>query len=92
MINSFTPKAWNEFSELLQTDITLARKVNDLILSISQDPVKGIGKPEPLKQSLKGFWSRRISQEHRLVYAVSDRKGVDQKVIIIQCRYHYDYK
>lgn len=89
---SFTPQAWQEFGVLLQWDVTLARKANELIKSIRQDPFKGLGKPEPLKQNLNGFWSRRISDEHRLVYSVEGKKGVDQKVTIIQCIHHYNDK
>ncbi len=62
----------------------------DLIKSIRQDPFKGIGKPEPLRYDLKGYWSRRITSEHRLVYKVTGTRGVDQKCIILQCRFHYD--
>lgn len=89
---SFTTEAWDEFGQLLQTDINLARKVNELLNSIRQDPFRGLGKPEPLKQNLKGYWSRRISGEHRLVYAVEGRKGIDQKVTVIQCKFHYKDK
>ena len=48
------------------------------------------GKPEPLKYNLKGFWSRRIDSEHRLVYKITGEKGIDQKCTILQCRFHYD--
>ena len=67
-------------------------KIKELIKSIKQNPFRGIGKPEPLKHGLKGYWSRRITGEHRLVYRVSGKKGVDQKCTIIQCRFHYDDK
>lgn len=66
------------------------KKINDLIRSIQLDPFKGLGKPEQLKHGLKGYWSRRIDQEHRLVYKVVGKKGVDQKCVILQCRFHYD--
>jgi toxin YoeB len=65
-------------------------KIKDLLKSIRQNPFKGLGKPEPLKYGLKGYWSRRISQEHRLVYKISGKKRIDQKCSIIQCRFHYD--
>ena len=64
-------------------------KINDLIKAAQRDPFKGIGKPEPLKNELRGYWSRRITGEHRLVYAVEGKKGVDQKMTIIQCKFHY---
>jgi toxin YoeB len=85
----FTAHAWEDFGYWIDTDTETAQKIRDLIDSIRQDPFKGEGKPEPLKANLRPYWSRRISQEHRLVYAVSGTKGVDQKVTIIQCRFHY---
>jgi toxin YoeB len=62
--------------------------INDLIKDIKRDPFKGLGKPEPLKHGLQGWWSRRTTGEHRLVYRVSG-KGDDQQIDIAQCRYHY---
>ena len=64
--------------------------IKELLKAIRKDPFKGIGKPEPLKFGLNGYWSRRINGEHRLVYTVMGRKGKDQKCIILQCRFHYD--
>ncbi len=86
----FTRNGWEEFTYWIETDEEIVRKIKELIRSIQNQPFQGIGKPEPLKYSLKGFWSRRITQEHRLVYKVTGKKGEDQKCIIIQCRYHYD--
>jgi len=86
----FTKHAWEDFSYWIDTDEEIVRKIKELIRSIKENPFKGIGKPEPLKYSLKGYGSRRITHEHRLVYKVTGKKGVDQKCIIIQCRYHYD--
>lgn len=88
----FTKNAWEEFSEWMENDPDTSLKIKELIKSIHQNPFKGIGKPEPLKHGLKGFWSRRITQEHRLVCKVMGKKGVDQKVAIIQCKFHYDDK
>lgn len=88
----FTSHAWEEFSYWLETDADTIKKIKELIKSIRQTPFKGIGKPEPLKYDLKGFWSRKISGEHRLVYKVTGKKGVDQVCIIVQCRFHYDDK
>ena len=62
------------------------QSINDLIRDIRRDPFKGLGKPEPLKHSLTGWWSRRITREHRLVYRVSGRNA--ELLEIIQCRYH----
>ena len=86
----FTKNAWEDFEYWIETDKDIVVKIKDLLKSIRQTPFKGIGKPEPLKYGLKGFWSRRITQEHRLVYKVSGKKGIDQKCAIIQCRFHYD--
>lgn len=87
---SFTPNAWEDFGYWIDNDLDVVARIKDLIKSIRQDPFKGIGKPEPLRYDLKGYWSRRISGEHRIVYRVSGTKGVDQKCIIVQCRFHYD--
>lgn len=87
---SFTPNGWEEFEYWINNDSDVVARIKDLIKSIRQDPFKGIGKPEPLRYDLKGYWSRRITGEHRIVYKISGTKGVDQKCIIIQCRFHYD--
>ncbi|MBK9270707.1 MAG: Txe/YoeB family addiction module toxin [Saprospiraceae bacterium] len=86
----FTPIAWEDFSYWIENDEESAQKIKELIKAIRKDPFKGIGKPEPLRFGLQGFWSRRISGEHRLVYRVSGTKGVDQKCTILQCRFHYE--
>ena len=88
---SFTPNGWEEFEYWINNDSDIVARIKELIKSIRQDPFKGIGKPEPLRYDLKGYWSRRITGEHRIVYKISGTKGVDQKCIIIQCRFHYDY-
>ncbi len=87
---SFTPNGWDEFEYWINNDSDIVVRIKDLIKSIRQDPFKGIGKPEPLRYDLKGYWSRRITGEHRIVYKISGTKGIDQKCIIIQCRFHYD--
>lgn len=88
----FTSHGWEDFNYWLDYDEDVVEKIKELVKSIRQEPFKGIGKPEPLKYGLKGFWSRRITGEHRLVYTVSGKKGIDQKCLIIQCRFHYDDK
>ena len=88
----FTLHGWDDFTYWLENDIDTTLKIKELIKAIKQDTFKGLGKPEPLKHGLRGFWSRRITGEHRLVYSVSGKKGVDQKCTIIQCRFHYDSK
>ncbi len=68
-----------------QTDKSVLLKINELIRDSMRDPFKGKGKPEPLKGKYAGFWSRRITDQHRLVYAVRDKQ-----IFILQCRFHYD--
>ena len=85
MILIFTENAWDDYTYWQKVDKKMVRKINELIKSIKRTPFEGIGKPEPLKFDLAGFWSRRIDQEHRLVYQI-----VDDEVKIIACRYHYD--
>ncbi len=88
----FTNHAWEDFAYWIENDPELVIKIKELLKSIKQNPFKGLGKPEPLKHQLKGFWSRRITAENRLVYKVSGKKGEDQKCYIIQCRFHYGDK
>ena len=89
MTIEFTAHAWEEYQYWVDHDQETVLKIRELLRSIKQDPFKGLGKPEPLKNDLRGFWSRRIDQEHRLVYTVTGTKGIDQKCSIIQCRLHY---
>ena len=84
----WTANAWDDYLHWQQTDQKIMGSINDLIKDIKREPFKGLGKPEPLKHALQGFWSRRITQEDRLVYRVSG-KGQSQQLEIIQCRYHY---
>ena len=80
----FTDDAWDDFQSWLQKDRRLYKRIFQLIKDIERDPFSGIGKPEPLKENLSGYWSRRINDEHRLIYKVDD-----ENIIIIQCMYHY---
>lgn len=86
----FTQHAWEELEYWMEHDNEMILKIKELLKDIRKTPFQGIGKPEPLRYDLRGFWSRRISGEHRLVYKVEGKKGVDQKCFIIQCRFHYD--
>ncbi|MGE4355426.1 Txe/YoeB family addiction module toxin, partial [Halothiobacillus sp.] len=70
----FSSKSWDEYLYWQQTDKTILKRINTLIKEIQRDPFDGIGKPEPLKYSLTGYWSRRINDEHRLVYKISDEQ------------------
>jgi len=78
-------QAWEDYVYWQANDRRILKRINVLIKEILRNPFDGIGKPEPLKFEWSGFWSRRINDEHRLVYTVKDRQ-----VIIAQCRYHYD--
>jgi toxin YoeB len=85
---SFWPTAWEDSRHWQDTDAKLLDKCNTLIEECRRHPFKGTGKPEPLGGNLLGWWSRRISQEHRLVYRVAGT-GKDQTLQVAQCRYHY---
>ena len=81
----FVDESWEDYQYWLKTDKKILSRINDLIKDISRTPYTGIGKPEPLKYKYKGFWSRRITDEHRLIYQV---KG--DELLIVKCRFHYD--
>lgn len=84
----FSPEAWGDFTYWTETDRKTVEKIVALIKECRREPFSGIGKPEPLRGELKGFWSRRITQEHRLVYRVTG-SGAAQALEIAACRYHY---
>jgi len=81
----FVDESWEDYQYWLKTDKKILAKINDLIKDIARNPYSGLGKPEPLKYKYKGFWSRRITEEHRLIYQV---KG--DELYIFKCRHHYD--
>jgi len=81
---TFTDDSWSEYLYWQQSDKTILKKINKLIKDIQRNPFEGIGKPEALKYELTGCWSRRITNEHRLVYEVND-----YSIVVISCRYHY---
>lgn len=80
----FAPDAWEDYLYWQQTDPRIVARVNLLIKEIKRTPYSGMGKPEPLRHALQGYWSRRITSEHRIVY----RRAGDQ-IFIAQLRYHY---
>jgi len=80
----FSSQSWEEYVYWQTADRRILKRINVLIRDICRDPCEGIGKPEPLRHALSGFWSRRINDEHRLVYKV-----VGDSVFIAQVRYHY---
>jgi toxin YoeB len=80
----FSEQAWEDYLYWQKTDKKLLERINTLIKEITRSPFAGIGKPEPLKNALSGYWSRRINDEHRIVYKIADKS-----VLIAQLRYHY---
>ena len=84
----FTDVAWEDYQHWLRHDEAVLRKVNDLIEDSRRRPFIGLGKPEPLKGDLAGWWSRRITGDHRLVYRVAGKRGTDQRIEIASCRFH----
>ncbi len=83
-IIAFHQNAFEQYNEWAKTDRKLFERLHRLISETAKNPFDGVGKPEPLKADLKGYWSRRINDEHRLVYKVTE-----QQIIIIGCKYHY---
>ena len=84
----FDREAWTEYLAWQHEDAKLSEKINGLIEECRRDPFRGTGKPEPLRRNLTGWWSRRITHEHRLVYRVRG-SGEEQVVEVLSCRYHY---
>lgn len=80
----FTKEAWDDYQYWFSTNKNILKKINQLIKECLRVPYEGLGKPEPLKFHMAGYWSRRINHEHRLVYKVQE-----DHLILLQCRYHY---
>ncbi|QTD54820.1 Txe/YoeB family addiction module toxin [Parasphingorhabdus cellanae] len=85
---AFSEKAWNHYLYWQDKDRKTLKRINALLEECRRHPFEGTGKPEPLRGQLKGWWSRRITQEHRLVYRVRGEGGA-QVLEVAQCRYHY---
>jgi toxin YoeB len=81
---AFTPQAWEEYLYWQRTDPQILARIHELIKDIRRHPRSGIGKPERLKHALQGYWSRRITSEHRIVY-----KQFGNEILVAQLRYHY---
>ncbi len=81
----FAEESWEDYLYCQKTDKKILKKINELLKDISRTPFAGKGKPEPLKYKNKGYWSRRIDHEHRLIYQIKD-----DEIRIAKCRYHYD--
>ncbi|MDF2867667.1 MAG: hypothetical protein K0S11_1137 [Gammaproteobacteria bacterium] len=82
---TFTPEAWEDYLYWQKYNKNILRRINELVKDILRSPFQGLGKPEPLKYEFQGCWSRRIDQEHRLIYQLAD-----EALIIISVRYHYN--
>ena len=82
---TFAPEAFDQFNDWAAQDKKIHRRIIALINDILRQPFTGLGKPEPLKHELSGYWSRRITDEHRLVHGVTETE-----IIILSCRFHYD--
>ena len=82
---SFVDESWEDYLYWQKNDKKNLNRINKLIKDIVRHPYEGIGKPEPLKHKYHGFWSRRIDEEHRLIYRV-----VEEEIWIVKCRFHYD--
>ena len=82
---NFTANGWADYLYWQGQDKKTLKRINQLIQAISRTPFEGIGKPEPLRENLTGYWSRRIDDSNRLVYAVEDTE-----IIVIACRFHYE--
>nr|WP_267922731.1 Txe/YoeB family addiction module toxin [Xanthomonas hortorum] len=80
----FSDNAWEDYLYWQQTDKKMLKRINELIKAIQRDAFQGIGKPEPLRHALAGYWSRRLNDEHRIVY-----KAENGTLLIAQARYHY---
>lgn len=80
----FTENAWEDYLYWQKNDKSVLKRINLIIKEIKRSPFEGIGKPEPLKFDLSGYWSRRLTSEQRIVY-----KSTDESLMILQCRYHY---
>lgn len=81
----FVEESWEDYQYWQKTNKSILHRINEIIKDITRSPFEGIGKPEPLRYKYKGYWSRRIDQEHRLIYKISG-----DKVWIVKCRFHYD--
>lgn len=88
MIIVFRADAWRDYLAWQREDAKMLGRINTLIVEAMRDPFRGTGKPEPLKRNLTGWWSRRITTEHRLVYRVRGA-GEGQALEVLSCRYHY---
>ena len=86
----FTEDGWDDYQHWIAHNQDMLAKTNALIEDARRRLFTGLGKPEPLKGEFAGWWSRRINGEHRLVYRIEGKPGLDQRIVIAACRYHYE--
>jgi toxin YoeB len=84
----WTERGWSDYPFWQSVDLKMLARINELLKDVQRGPFQGIGKPEPLRGEMSGWWSRRITQEHRLIYRVSG-SGDAQAIEIAACRFHY---
>ena len=87
MIISFVQRSWDEYNGWQKDDKKIFLKIQKLIKETLREPYRGTGKPEPLRNNLQGYWSKRITDEHRFIYKIEQNQ-----LIIISCKFHYDSK
>jgi toxin YoeB len=80
----FADEAWDDYLDWQKQDKKMVARINKLIAEVAREPFSGVGKPEPLKHALSGYWSRRINDEHRMVYKIEG-----DALLLVQLRYHY---
>ena len=85
----FVEESWEDYLYWQKVDKKMLKRINLLIKDITRQPYEGIGKPEPLKHNYRGFWSRRINREHRIVYRIVGKKNESQRIEILICKFHY---
>lgn len=85
MIISFVEKSWEDYNQWQVEDKKIFKRIQRLIKETIREPFSGIGKPEPLRNNLRGYWSKRITDEHRLVYKIEN-----DHLIVISCKFHYE--
>lgn len=85
----FAAEAWSQYNYWQKEDKKVVSRINDLLKNIQRNPYQGIGKPEPLRHEYKGYWSRRINKEHRLVYRIVGDNESSQRIEVLACKFHY---
>ena len=88
----FSQDAWQQYLGWQSDDAKILNRINELLKATQRDPFRGIGKPEPLRQNYKGFWSRRITKEHRFIYRIVGSEKTTKRIEVLSCKFHYEKK